>query len=264
VDAPGNVIVTGYFSGSVDFGGGNLVSAGSDDIFVAKYDAIGVHQWSQRFGDHTDDHGYDCKVDALGYVLVTGSFTGTVDFGGGDLVSAGYGGPFPQSDVFVSKYDASGAHQWSQRFGNTNSDRGYSVAAGDSGSAVVTGDFNGTVDFGGGDLVSAGDSDVFLAKYTGLPASGVTVARPAASLSQNFPNPFNPQTTIVYTVGSKATVTIDIYDVSGRLVTRLDQGELPGGQYMATWAANGVPSGVYFYRLTVGSFRETKKMVLLK
>ena len=166
VDASGNVFVTGYFNDTVNFGGGDLVSAGSFAMFVAKFNASGVHQWSQRFGVGGADSavGLAIAVDASANVVVTGDFQGTVDFGGGNLVSAG------SDDVFLAKYDASGVHQWSQRFGDTGSDAGHAVAVDGSGNVVVTGDFNGTVNFGGGNLVSAGDRDIFLAKYS---ASGV-------------------------------------------------------------------------------------------
>ena len=110
MDGSGNVFVTGIFSGTVDFGGGNLVSAGSVDIFVAKYNANGVHQWSKRLGGTGGEIGQAVAVDGSGNVVVTGDFSGTVDFGGGNLVSAG------SSDVFLAKYNASGVHQWSKRF----------------------------------------------------------------------------------------------------------------------------------------------------
>jgi hypothetical protein len=161
VDGSGNVLVTGLFSGTADFGGGGLVSVGgSDDIFVAKYNAGGVHQWSQRFGSTGPDEGLGVAVDASGNVVVTGLFSSIVNFGGGPLGSAG------SFDMFVAKYNSNGVHQWSQRSGSGNGDLGYGIAAGTSGDVLVTGYFNGTVDFGGGDLVSAGGSDdVFLARY---------------------------------------------------------------------------------------------------
>ena len=113
VDGSGNVLVTGIFSGTVNFGGGNLVSAGDFDIFVAKYNASGVHQWSRRFGSaERSTSGTDVAVDGSGNVFVTGYFSGTVDFGGGNLVSAG------RSDIFLAKYNANGVHQWSKRFGD--------------------------------------------------------------------------------------------------------------------------------------------------
>jgi len=162
VDASGNVYVTGRFVGSVNFGGGALVSAGGMDIFLAKFNASGVHQWSQRYGsnDPSAEEGLSLALDAAGNVYVTGYFAGTVNFGGGNLVSAG------TYDMFLAKYNSSGVHQWSKRFGNTQGDVGYSVAIDASGSVLVTGYFSQTVDFGGGNLVSAGSFDVFVAKFS--------------------------------------------------------------------------------------------------
>jgi hypothetical protein len=166
IDAGGNVLVTGYFRGTVNFGGSNLASAGGTDIFVAKYSPTGVHQWSQRFGSTSDDFGQCVTADPSGNVLVTGSFTGTVNFGGGNLVSAG------GTDIFVAKYNSTGVHQWSQRFGSTFTDSGQGIVTAPGGAIVyVTGYFMGTVDFGGGNLVSVNISkDIFVAAYgsTGL------------------------------------------------------------------------------------------------
>jgi hypothetical protein len=88
-------------------------------------------------------------------------------------------------------------------------------------------------------------------------------------LAQNKPNPFNPTTTIGYTVPSRSRVTLHIYDVVGRLVARLVDEERAAGRYSAVWngrSAHGDPvgSGVYFYRLTAGNDTLTRKMVLLK
>lgn len=159
VDTSGNIVLTGSFGDTVDFGGGGLVAAGLDDIFVAEYNAAGTHQWSQSFGSTGIDEGYGVGVDAVGNVLVIGHFAGTVDFGGGNLVSAGI------FDIFVARYDAAGTHVWSQRFGSSGIDIGYSVAVDGFGNILMTGAFNGTVDFGGGNLVSQGSSDVVIAKY---------------------------------------------------------------------------------------------------
>ena len=160
VDGSGNVFVTGLFNGTVDFGGGGLTSTlSSEDIFLAKYDAGGTHLWSQRFGDVEDDLGLSVSVDGSGNVFVTGRFAGTVNFGGGFLFAAGF-----SDDIFLAKFDASGTHLWSQRFGDTSTDTGESVSVDGSGNVFVTGNFQKTVDFGGGNLISAG-FDIFLAKY---------------------------------------------------------------------------------------------------
>lgn len=160
VDAIGNSYVTGFFAGAVDFGGGPLTSAGSSDIFVAKYNANGVHQWSKRFGSTDLDEGHGIALDANGHVLVTGFFIGTVDFGGGPLVAAGSG-----QELFIAKYDMDGNHVWSQRFGDNFADVGMSIAVDTSDNVAVAGYFTGSINLGGSNLTSAGTDDVFLAKY---------------------------------------------------------------------------------------------------
>ena len=92
---------------------------------------------------------------------------------------------------------------------------------------------------------------------------------PAFSLGQCYPNPFNPSTTISFTLGEAARVRLSIYDVSGRLVRELTNDRRGAGQYSEIWdgtdhSGRGVSSGVYFYRLEAGSFIETRKMVLLR
>ena len=89
VDSSGNVVVVGAFSGTVNFGGGPLTSAGGSDIYVAKYSSTGTHLWSRRFGDASGSTAYGVAVDTSGSVVVVGSFTGTVNFGGSPLTSAG-------------------------------------------------------------------------------------------------------------------------------------------------------------------------------
>jgi len=163
-DGSGNVLVSGYIQGTVDFGGGPLTSAGSYDIFVVKLSgANGAHLWSKRFGDTDYDLGYDVAADTSGNVLLAGNFSGTVDFGGGPLTSAG------SRDIFVAKFSgADGSHLWSKRLGAADYDVPYAVAADGSGNVIVTGSFYDTVDFGGGPLTSAGSYDIFVAKFSGV------------------------------------------------------------------------------------------------
>jgi PKD repeat protein len=163
LDAAGNVLVTGEFTGSPSFGGGQLTSAGDRDVFVAKYaGSNGQHLWSQRFGSALTDVGNGIAVDANGDLVVIGSFGGTVNFGGAPLTSAG------DRDAFVAKYSGTnGQHLWSKRFGSTSVDEGSGVAVDAAGNVTVTGAFIGTVDFGGGALVTPNAAgDVFLAQYT--------------------------------------------------------------------------------------------------
>ncbi len=84
------------------------------------------------------------------------------------------------------------------------------------------------------------------------------------ALSQNYPNPFNPSTRIRYTLPEAGKVTLKIFNVLGQQVATLVNQEQNAGNFVALFEANRFPSGVYFYQLEAGSFRQVKKMVLMK
>jgi hypothetical protein len=91
----------------------------------------------------------------------------------------------------------------------------------------------------------------------------------ASYLAQNFPNPFNPTTKIVFGLAAPADVSLRIYDAAGRLVRMLVEGARPAGNYSELWdgrdsGGRAVASGIYFYRLTAGAFTQTRKMALLR
>jgi len=88
-------------------------------------------------------------------------------------------------------------------------------------------------------------------------------------LAQNYPNPFNPTTAISYQVSAVSWVNLRVFDILGRQVTTLVSGSRPAGAHVVQWDGNNergerMPSGIYLYRLTVGSSEVTKKMILLK
>lgn len=86
----------------------------------------------------------------------------------------------------------------------------------------------------------------------------------ACSLSQNFPNPFNPSTMIDYQLPRGTFVTLKVYDLLGREVATLASGFKQAGYYAARFFGDGLPSGVYFYKMTAGKFNDIKKFLLLK
>ncbi len=83
-------------------------------------------------------------------------------------------------------------------------------------------------------------------------------------LFQNYPNPFNPSTTIQFSVAHQELVTISIFDVLGREITKLVNGNFEAGKYSVEWNAMKLSSGVYFYRMNAGNFVETRKLVFQK
>ncbi len=158
IDESGAVVLTGYFSGTVDFGGGPLVSNGSTDIYLVKYGPTGAHLWSVTYGSSLGDGGIDVAFGPAGDLFLTGYLSGTTDFGGGPV--SGPGG----ADIFLARMGGDGSHIWSVAQGGTGTDTGWKLAVADSG-VVLTGYFTGTADFGGGPHTSAGGADVFLARY---------------------------------------------------------------------------------------------------
>jgi hypothetical protein len=175
-DASGNVYVAGPFAGTVDFDPGagtfNLVSAGGSDVYVWKLDASGNLLWAVRAGGTGSDVTFGSTVDAAGNILITGGFTGTVDFDPGagsfNLVAVTF------SDPFIWKLDASGNLVWARAFtGGNNSDQGGGLITDASGNIYVAGQFgSGTTDFdpgaGTANLTSAGGQDLFLVKLDAM------------------------------------------------------------------------------------------------
>ncbi len=101
-----------------------------------------------------------------------------------------------------------------------------------------------------------------------LPKNGndkiVSLAPIKFELDQNFPNPFNPSTTINYTLPEQQFVELKVYDYLGREVAILVNGSQNAGKHSITFNASSLSSGIYFYKIISGKNIVTKKMLLLK
>jgi hypothetical protein len=84
------------------------------------------------------------------------------------------------------------------------------------------------------------------------------------SLEQNYPNPFNPSTTIEFSIPQNGFITLKVFNVLGREVATLVNGQVEAGKHKVEFDASNLNSGVYFYKVESGSFADTKKMILLK
>ncbi|WP_254511828.1 SdrD B-like domain-containing protein [Anatilimnocola floriformis] len=177
VDAAGNVILTGYFSGVADFnpaaGTGsvfNLTSAGSFDSYVLKLNDAGNFVLALRQGNTgADQDSNSISVDSAGNIYTVGGFQGTVNFdpmvAGAQLSSAG------GLDIFVAKRDALGKILWVKRYGSGATDVAYGVDTDADGNVYLTGRFGNTVEFGDVDTratltSSNGSSDSFITTLT--------------------------------------------------------------------------------------------------
>jgi hypothetical protein len=169
VDSSGNIIVTGYFEGMADFGGGMLTGGNGQTLFIAKYSSDGTYRWAKSFGSEGDVAANAVAVDSDDNIIVAGSLgpTGsTVNFGGGTLRS------LAPLEIVIAKFSSAGTHRWSKIFnaGGYSAARGIAIDSHSCGcisdEIVITGDFQGNVSFGGTTLNSGGQTNTFIAKFS--------------------------------------------------------------------------------------------------
>jgi len=166
VDGLGNVAIVGEFQNTAFFGTRSVKALGLNDAFIAKYDPTGNNVWVHSGGSTTLFAGDPAKaigVDGSNNFYMTGDYSGTATFDGLSVVNSGTSG----SDIFIAKYDNSGAIQWLHHAGGPVSDKGYSIGVDQSGNSWVSG-FAGSgpgVVFDTISLPPIGNEYIFLAKY---------------------------------------------------------------------------------------------------
>ncbi|HKW14747.1 MAG TPA: FlgD immunoglobulin-like domain containing protein, partial [Candidatus Krumholzibacteria bacterium] len=167
-DAASNIYVAGYFNTEVAFQGfAPIASAGGLDIFMAKLNSAGTYQWTQKRGGTGDDLGVAIASDASGNLALAGAFHDSISLGGSTLVSAG------AYDGFLARYNTSGTHQWSLRFGTTaDTEVGYGVALNSSSKVFLCAssgaDMTGAPGFNAPDIVMAKYSSTGLLTWSRL------------------------------------------------------------------------------------------------
>jgi hypothetical protein len=280
VDGSGNAYLTGStessnfptlnpyqstYQGPSDYG----------DVFVTKLSSTGNSLiYSTYLGGTGDDQGYAITVDIGCNAFVTG-YTESSDFPTLKPYQATLSGYL---DAFVTKLSNSGNSLiYSTYLGGENRDNGSGIAVDGSGNAYVTGltTSSNFPTLNPYQATSHGYQDAFVTELYFDGANDVSdemtpISLPEKpALDQNYPNPFNPSTEICFDIPKPSFVSLDIYDVLGRLVTTLIDEQLTAGSKRVRWDGRDdtgaeVASGVYFYRLKTGDHVEVKKMVLLK
>lgn len=155
IDPQGNIVHTGYFSGTVNFNPGqgteNLSTFGGTDIFVQKLSSNGDFIWAKNMGGTASDVGEKLYLDANGNVYATGEFSETADFNpnnGSAKITAKL-----QNDIFAFKLDSSGNYQWAKGFGSNRNDYVEGIISDLNGNTYLTGNFSATIDVNPGDAI---------------------------------------------------------------------------------------------------------------
>jgi hypothetical protein len=172
-DATGNVVITGYFNGTVDFDPGtdtfNLVSGTGNDIFLAKYDPSGSLLFAYQFGTASgNDIGTAVHIDGAGNIYLGAEFGNTVDFDPGagvaNFTALGF------TNGILVKYSSAGVFQWGFAVASATDSGVESITTNAAGDVFFSGAFWNTVDFDPGagiaNLTAVGNSDVFFAKFS--------------------------------------------------------------------------------------------------
>ncbi len=236
-DNAGSVYVTGE--------SGTIGLPNTYDFCTIKYSANGNEEWVRKFSDGDGENAYDIAIDNSSDLYITG-------------VS------YSSSNIQTVKYNSSGVMQWEAEYNGTGNsiDKGVAIAVDAAGNAFVSGNSIG----------SGTGYDIAIIKYqsSSIGIQNISSEIPDKfSLSQNFPNPFNPTTKIRFSIGgfgsnSSQNVTLAVFDANGKEVEMLFSGRLAQGTYEASFNGSKFSSGVYFYRLQTEGATETRKMVMTK
>lgn len=210
IAANDDIVIGGSFNGTLDYGGGSLVSAGREDAFVAKLDPDGAVVWAHAGGSAAREQAVLSVVTGEGgEIAITGKFSETIDWGTGPLLPTG------DVSMFVAKLDANGEPRWAVRYGSDEVARGHSVSLDAAGDVVIAGGASGVLDLGGASLVDPGG---FLAKLDG----GTGAHRWSQALGDRYGVlAVDPQNRYLLASSSSSAAHLSKYDPSGALL--LDQ-----------------------------------------
>jgi hypothetical protein len=159
----GLVALTGSFDGDLTVGGNVHKSSGYQDVFLATFTQGGMFRWSASYGSASPDEGTSVAFGAKSDVYLVANFQESIDFGTGELKSAG------GTDVALVKFVSTGKPRWAIRFGGPLGDTGTKVAVGPNDITLVAGSFSGSMTIQGKEpktLTSNGETDAFVASFS--------------------------------------------------------------------------------------------------
>ena len=265
IDNSNIIHLTGGFYIEASFGSDTITSMGEMDVFISKLNSDGNWLSVSHAGGWEYDYGFAITTDALDNPYITGWFDETALFGQFPLMGNG------SYEIYIAKLDSEGSWEWAISAGSCRGDVGYGIELDTSGNIYLAGRFMDVATFGSFILTSNGYSDIFVAKLDNPVSIDNELPKSEFTLS-NYPNPFNPTTTISFeTTNLHENARIDIYNLKGQKVNTLPINQLTNSPVnQVIWDGTDindqpVSSGVYFYKLIADDKAiATKKCLLLK
>jgi len=157
-DASGELYVVGHFQDNIVFGSTQLTGNGKSDCVISKIDSSGNWLWAKSFGGSSWDITEAVTLDGQGNIFIGGSFESTVDFGMTTQIANG------NTDIFLSKMNASGNFIWTKTAGGSAADALLDLETNSQGDVFATGHFSETASFGSHQAISEGMFDIFISK----------------------------------------------------------------------------------------------------
>ncbi len=181
IGADDNLYTTGYFTETMMFGpnGNSLTSFGGSDIFVAKFGPAGLSKWVRQIGGMGEEFIFGTiAVAPNGDVVVAGNASDPISVEGTMLPAAG------GADLFIARYATDGTFRWAKRYGDMGGQYLEALAVDPQGNILVTGPFDGSIDFGSGSLSAPATGAAYLAKLdpTGAPIFARTIGGQLGSI----------------------------------------------------------------------------------
>ncbi|RMG60740.1 MAG: T9SS C-terminal target domain-containing protein [Calditrichaeota bacterium] len=237
--ADGGFIITGYKG---LFGENDL-----SDLYLIRTDANGDTLWTRVYADPVKrQKGYAVRETSDGGFVICGY----IDFPG---------------NVLVMKVDQNGTLLWQRIFSSPYEARAYDIEITSDNGFILAGVWSRST--------TSTSMDMFLMRMEPDQVVGIH-DQPGGvpgsmRLIGNYPNPFNPETHLAFSLVQAAFVKLEVYDLAGKKIKTLVNGRRAAGHYTVVWngtnqAGQSVGSGVYFYRLSSGIESQTRKMLLLK
>ncbi len=241
----------GYFvkectdSGFIIVGETKFSGTDLEDVYLIRTDLNGDTLWTKTYGGTDSDKGYSVQECAdSGFIIV------------------GYTSSFGDGNVYLIKTNTDGDTLWTKTYGGTKYDEGNSVQECAGGGFIIAGYTNS---FG------AGKNDVYLIKIG--PEVGVEekiLKQIQYDKLEIYPNPCFRNALIKYGLSEKTNITLELYNISGKLVKNLYSGTQKKGEHtininnVGTHYSMSLPNGIYFIKFETGNFKETKKLTIIR